>query len=372
MKASPLSAEFTKLITLAHDRSNAGRMQLADALAGMFWQDNLALSAQQEDLLNDIVTEIIRNSAGSVRCHLAERMAKSAKVPRRLLMTLAEDHIDVARPVLMYAAAFTDQDLIRVVGQQSVDHAAAIAQRHAISEAVADALVMTGDLKVMELVASNLGAIITPKAMVVLAEAARFTAGLRESVMKRPELTAEAATKVYWWLSSEARRSIAKRLNIQGGQTDQALEQSIEAMLLRHQLDKNNDQVMQSVTDWLLDRVPEAYPKLLVQVLRLGHYRLFNLLLARLSQLSLPIIEHVVEQTGGRSLAALCRALGADKTSFVSIFLLSRGARPDEQVVNPRELGAALNAFDRVSSPVAQQLLVTWQHDASYLLQDQE
>ncbi len=52
--------------------------------------------------------------------------------------------------------------------------------RESISEAVADALVTTGNIKVMQLVAENLGAQLSRRAVNVLTETARFTLSLRE------------------------------------------------------------------------------------------------------------------------------------------------------------------------------------------------
>ena len=109
-------------------------------------------------------------------------------------------------------------------------------------------------------------------------------------------------------------------------------------------------------------------PKCLVQILRLGHFRLFSIMLGRVTGLSLELADIIVREMGGRSLAVACRALGMEKAQFVSVFLLSRGARADEQIVPPRELNNALLAFDRLNQPVAQQLIETWQRDPSYLL----
>ena len=68
-------------------------------------------------------------------------------------------------------------------------------------------------------------------------------------------------------------------------------------------------------------------PGLLPKLLRMGHFRLFNIVLGRLSQMDVTLIDCIVEETGGRMFAALCRSLNIDKASFVSLFLLSRGAR---------------------------------------------
>jgi len=270
--------------------------------------------------------------------------------------------------VLLTNNAFTDGDLIAIVETQSRDHARTVAKRARINEAVADALIVTGDIQVMQAVAENLGAKLSPKAVDILTEAARFTADLREPVVRRPEMTNDAATRLYWWVSQELRRYMLKRFGISSGRVDEALSKTIDELLGDHELEKNNDETMAQVADWLAERQAVS-PRILPQVLRLGHFRLFNILLGRMSKLDTSTIDLVVGGTGGRALAVLCRAIGIDKSGFVSIFLLARGARPGEQIVHPRELSYALSAFDRLTPRLAQDLLETWRKDPSYLKQ---
>ena len=71
-------------------------------------------------------------------------------------------------------------------------------------------------------------------------------------------------------------------------------------------------------------------------------------------------------------LAVLARSMNIYKSNFVSIFLLARGARTDEQIVHPRELSHAIAAFDRLMPGMAQTLLRTWRDDPSYVRQRNE
>ncbi len=255
-----------------------------------------------------------------------------------------DSDIEIAGRVLKTSPSLTDEDLITVVATRGNDHAKAVAQRAAVSEAVADALVVTGDIGVMQLVAENLGAHLSPKAVTVVADAARFAAALREPIMKRSEMTNEAATRLYWWVSQDLRRYALKRFGISAGQIDESLSKTIDEFLGHYTLDRSNDMAMEQVADWLNERQAISI-QILPQVLRLGHYRLFNILLSRLAGLNLSLIDTITTEIGGRGLAAVCRAIGVDKAAFVSIFLLSRGARPGEQVVHPRELSQALLVF---------------------------
>ena len=366
-----LQEQLPTMFALAHQHSDGARVELAGMLADVFLTDESRLSFREEQLVNELIDQLLKTRNPAVRRALVQRFADSARIPRRMAMNLACDDIEVARDVLLRNAMLTDPDLISVVETQSREHAKTVAGRQRVSEAVADALIVTGDIEIMQVVAENLGARLTLQAINIMSETARFTASLREPLIRRPEMTMDSATKLYWWVSQDLRRYMLKRFGMVSGQIEESLARTIEELLGDHDLEKNNDEVMIQVADWL-NQCQAISTNILPQVLRLGHFRLFNILLSRLAGLDVPVIDLIVAGTGGRALAVLCRALDIDKAGFVSIFLLSRGARPGDQIVHPRELSHALAAFDRLSIRLAQDLLATWQKDPSYLKQRSE
>jgi uncharacterized protein (DUF2336 family) len=326
---------------------------------------------REQELANELIQQLLRANSPRMRTLLAEKFGNNVRLPRTMAMNLACDAIDVAGKVLMSCETLTDTDLITVIDSQSRDHAAAIAHRQSLNEAVADALVVTGDTRIMEIVANNLGAKFSSKAVTIVADAARFAAELREPVIKRPEMKTDVALRLYWWISHDLRRYTLKRFGISSGQIDQALAKTIEDLLGYHQLDKAKDDVMMQVADWLEERQALS-SKILPQILRLGHFRLFNIALSRLTNMDIKLIDTIVAEDGGRELAVVCRALGIDKPGFVSIFLLSRGARPDDQIVHPRELTQALVAFDRLTTNLAHDLLRSWRANPAYLQKNKD
>lgn len=361
-----LQQRLPAMFALAHDHTDGARVELAGMLADVLLVEGQNLSLREEELVNELIDKLVLAQAPIVRAQLVEKFADASRMPRRMALSLACDDIGTARKILLTNVCLTDNDLITVVETKSLDHASAIARRASISEAVADALVATGDIAVMQLVAENLGAQLSQTAVDVITDAARFTATLRKPIMERPEMSAEAAARLYWWVSQDLRRYALKRFGIAAGRIDEALGQTIGQMLGYHELDSENDETMQQVAEWLDERQAIS-ARILPQVLRLRHFRLFNMLLSRLANLDLALIDAITAQIGGRGLAVLCRAIGIDKPAFVSLFLLSRAARPDEQVVHPRELSYALAAFDRLSINLAQDLLQSWKQDPSHL-----
>lgn len=368
---SKLQNTLPAMFALAHERTEGARIELAGMLADLFLSEETQLSLREEELVNELIDQLLQNRSPAVRAQLVKKFANAAKMPRKIALSFAREDIEIARPVLVTSQTLTDEDLVTIIETQDRGHAEAIARRASVNEAVADALITTGDVRIMQIVAENLGAILSKKAINILAASARFTAELRSPVMHRPEMSVDAAIDLYWWVSLDLRRYALKRFGVNAGQIDEALAKTIETLLNYHKIDKDNDETMMQVADWLAERQAMS-SRILPQILRMGHYRLFNIVLSRLSTLPLTLIDSIVAEMGGRGLAVLCRSLGLDKAGFVSLFLLSRGSRPGEQVVHPRELSYALAAFDRMSVTLAQDLLRTWKKDPSYILSKQD
>jgi len=364
---SSLKDTLPTMLALAREHTELSRVQLACMLADVFMDKSIHLTSKEEAQLNDLMDVLMFNCSPNVRTELLKKFVDVDSMPRRMVRNLAQDNIDVARPILLTSPALSDDDLIHVVETKGGEHAATVASRAEISEAVADALVTTGDLRVMQVVVENLGAHLTPSAVDIVAEAARFSIQLRKPLLSRPEMHVDAALKLYWWVEQDLRRATIKRFGITAGQIDQALSKTIAGLLNDHVFEKSNDDVMIQIADWL-EQHDALKKEILPQVLRLGHFRLFNMLLSRMARLSLALVDTITEEIGGRGLAAICRAVGIDKPMFVSLFLLSRGGRPGEQIVHPRELAHAIDAFDRMTASDAKDLLHSWSINPAYFL----
>ncbi len=368
---STIKDTLPTMMALARDHSELSRIQLVGMLADIFLHSDIHLSLREEEQLNELIDLLMFNSTPLVRTLVVKSFVDLNRMPHRIATNLAKDTIDIARPILVSCPTLADADLIHVVENKGGDHALAVAERAQISEAVADALVTTGDVRVMQAVAENLGAHLGLRAMDIVSDAARYSVDLRKPLLSRPEMNTSVAMKLYWWVEQDLRRYTLKRFGISAGQIDQALASTIAAFLDDHAYERSNDAVMEQVAIWMEEH-QAVTPQVLPQVLRMGHFRLFNMLLARLTSLPLSLIDTITEEFGGRGLASLCRAIGIDKSGFVSLFLLSRGGRPGEQIVHPRELSYALATFDRMSPAIAKDLLHSWSVNPEFFSKHQE
>jgi uncharacterized protein (DUF2336 family) len=366
---SSVQRELPALFELAHDRSESGRLALCKKITEVFFTPSAALTENEQLLVNQLIEELLRDSSLSVRQALITEFTNAAGSPRPLALKIAAGPIDIARATLSSNDNFLDEDLVAIIDKHGADHAAAIASRKQISEAVADALVTTGDLGVMQIVAENLGAKLSGKAMDILVDAARLASLLQKPILDRPELNPDSAIRLYWWVAKDLRRAALERYGFGPGKLSSALGKATEEILSALSLQKEDDNAMRYLADWLEERGALTIG-LLAPLLRMAHYRLFNIVLARLSNLDLQYVDMINSNAAnGRMMVVLCRALGIEKGNFVSIFLMARGGRADEQIVHPRELSQVIQAYDKLDPEMAQTLIESWRTDPSAIVQ---
>lgn len=354
-----ISHEIPELLAMAHDRTESGRLSLVKKLADTFLTSSITLTNDETEQVNQLIDDLLKTSAASVRQALINEFTCAASAPRNIAIKIASAPIEIARPTLTNNENLADDDLITIIQNQTSDHAAAIATRKQISETVADALITTGDISIMQIVAENLGAKLSGRAIELLVDAGRLASLLQKPIMSRPELNPESAARLYWWVSKDLRRATLEKFGFGPGKLDAALSKATDEILSALLLQKEDDNAMSYLADWLQER-GALTTDLLPRLLRAGHYRLFNYTLSRLSHLDMATIDYITSAAGNRHMVILCRALGIDKGSFVSIFLMARGGRSDDQIIHPRELSQAIAAYDKLSLDMAQSMLQRW------------
>jgi hypothetical protein len=79
------------------------------------------------------------------RAHVARLLAPLARVPGMVVVKLANDVIEVARPLLEFSNVLSDDDLIDIIAERTEAHRIAIAGRIPLTTRVGDALAQFGE-----------------------------------------------------------------------------------------------------------------------------------------------------------------------------------------------------------------------------------
>ena len=355
--------QLNQLIELALDRSNKGRQTLAAQIGDLCSSESVDLTEQERDLISEILKKLLQDFELPIRRQLSERLAKSRNCPSDLVVMLANDQIEVARPVLMKSALLHDLDLVEIIRHRGRQHQIAIARRRGLSEVVSDALVETEDHDVIKVLLENEKAQISEATMAYLVEEARRVDSFQEPLVRRKDLNREVAKRLYWWVAAALRQEILSRYEIHAGELDNALEASVKHLTSAKDAESPVEEA-RSAAQELASRLAEQAPisaDIIVKVLQRGEIPLFEALFGEASGVKPPHLQRMLYDSGGEGVAIACRALNFSKTSFATIFMLSR-----DRVMHARELSRATKVFDALNSESAEEILHRWKRDPGF------
>lgn len=359
-----------ELLRLARDKSIEGRKTLVATISDLFGEREGVLTERERALMTDILNKLVNDFEMTIRRELSERLADEPKAPPDLMRILANDAIEVARPVLMRSELLRDAELIEVIRHRTRQHQLAIALRRQVSEAVSDALVETGDEDVIHTLLENSGAHISQATMEYLVDQAQRVDSFQEPLVKRQDLGNHLARRLMWHVSAALRSRILETYDIPETELDDALE-DVTANIVRPLTGPRTYGAAGSDSAWrLAERIAqqsEIDPQLMIKVLRRGEIPLFEALFGYFAGLHPPHLQRIIYETNGKGLAIVCRARNVDKASFAPIYLLSRKGRPGEHEVDPAEVSRVMRFFESVNPADARRALQRWQRNPEYL-----
>ncbi|WP_421707969.1 DUF2336 domain-containing protein [Algihabitans sp.] len=362
--------ELDQLLGLARDKSAEGRRLLLDTVADLFSEDGRVLNEREHALMTDILSKLLRDVEMRVRREVSERLARRQDAPLEIVKLLANDDIEVARPVLVTSSILRDIDLVEIVHHRTQQHQLSIAMRREVSEFVSEALVEAGDIDVIKALLDNPNARISEATLEYLVEESRRVDSYQEPLVRRSDLSPQLARRMCLWVGAALRSYILDNYDIDPTELDDLLEDVALETLETLPATASPGEPQDDAASRLAQQLAEAKrltPDMLVQTLRQGEISLFEAMFAQMTGLRRRLIGRLIYEPGGEGLVIACRALAVDKPAFTSIFLLSRKGRPGDQVVDPRELSRVISLFDRVKPDAAQQVLRRWQRNPEYL-----
>ena len=193
------------------------RVALLKRLADVVSLPLSRVNAFERAMTADLLVEMLREAEPSERARVARRMAALTEAPASVLRLLLRDEVEVARPLLT-DAQLPDSDLLRCIAETGSAHHRLIAARKAVSEVVADALVLKTDQgeddAAVVLLLRNRGARLSTEALERLTALSRDHAVLLPLLLHRPELRPAHAYVLFWWAGPEDRRTILTRFAV--------------------------------------------------------------------------------------------------------------------------------------------------------------
>ncbi len=355
--------DLQDLIKLARDQAKEKRRVLLENLSELFISSEGRLSEREQALMADILMNLIRDVEMSVRRELAERLTDIDWAPHDLVVDLANDEIDVARPILMRSGVLQDVDLIEVVKHRTDEHLLAVTARDKLSEDVTDALVENGGEDVIEALLRNSDAVLSRRAMEHIVDESRRVDRFQQPLLGRGDLPADLAHRMFWWVSAALREHILATYSV-----DEAVMDDVIVDTTRALLDKAESETPElSSAERLVRRLAEngeLNDRFLVRAAKQGKVQVFTAGLANLCHLSLDTARHIVLEPGGEALAVAWKAMGFERADFAAVALATRKpTRGNEATIIMQRL---LGLYDSISEENARHALRYWRLDRDY------
>ncbi|MFQ5958529.1 MAG: DUF2336 domain-containing protein [Alphaproteobacteria bacterium] len=360
--------DLDSLIDLARQKSAAGRRTLFKTVRDLFFGSEDALSDRERALMGDILRKLIHDLERSVRKDLSERLAEDSRAPRELVVTLANDEIEVAHPVLVKSTVLQDADLIEIIRHRTQAHQLTIAMRRNISEDVSQALVDIGDTDVVTALIKNDDAAISRSLMEYLVAESKHVDTFQNPLVERRDLPVDLARKMYWWVSAAVRQHIVENFRIDPTALDDAVEGTVNAAIERDGLTPQASEPSEAerVARQMAER-DQLNEEFLLQTLRQGEIALFEACFATKTGLPLKLTRRLLYEPGGEALAVACKTTDFARSTFATIFQLTREANAAEKPFDVREIARVTEFYDRVDKGKAIAMVKRWRRDSDYL-----
>ena len=347
--------DFGELKKLATERTTESRRDLLTRVIDIRTVRDEKLRDREQEILDDILLDLARQAEIDLRMELAEKFSELDDAPQGLVDFLIHDEYEVARPMLLRSRAVTTDSLIKVVRTESEGHRIAIASREDIPVEVTGALIDVGEDIVLTTLAENETAEIDDDGMSILVERSQNIEELQRILLDRPGLDPVFANQMFWWVSGGLRERILQEFAVDEDVLDRAIEVAVsgaaDAATRKESFAKPNE---------IIKRANAVRVNELIELLRNGDLK--GLVGRMISELGLnaQTVREALTDSGGHGLALLCKAIGADRGQFTTIFLLvdyqrSKTPRP------AGDLQYIASIFDNVTETQAANTLCFWE-----------
>lgn len=307
----------------------------------------------------EILSRVYPDIEPHVRRVLVRRLAAHSSVPHDLVWMMANDQIDIARPMIIHSPVLLDEDLVRLIVEWGDGHALAVAQRAEVSPSVSEALVSLGDEDISLTLLNNRGAELGEQAMRQLALFSRNAPRLQDPLLRHPAMSIELASLMYHWVGAALQAYIIETYDDVIG-------------------DKLRDEVVWATRDALAEHLgsqPSHTPfppenggteeidsraAAVLAALRSRDLKVAENAMARLTRLSVEYAARILYHDNGEALAVVARSAGLPRPVFSELFVLVHGLPPYEVFAQSPAHEKALHYFSALTPQQADVILDGW------------
>ena len=326
------------------------RAQLSHAVGEVL---ELQISDREGELVADVLIELMAQAETDLRHAIAEQLSVLDNVPLRLLLQLANDDIEIARPILTKSPVLGDLDLIYIIKSKTPEYWQAIASRQILGAKVIDVLADTRDFDTALSLAENMHIRLTEHSMTVLADLAQGSETLSVPLIRRADVPEEIAKALYQYVGEEMKKFITRNFDIDQSKVLETVDNVVAEFT-------ENAHFKDFIPEEYMIKAAQAFmsknmlnTKLMMNTLRRGHIRSFVAQFSVFTEIPIAKVCQILSQANGHGLAIACKALEIDKQDFVSMFMLTSKIRDHGRMVEMDEIRKAVSYFNIIKHDAA-------------------
>lgn len=342
------------LYKLANEKTPTARVELTQAVTDLLAMD---LSLRESELIADVLIGLLRQAEKDLREAISERLSIIDNVPLRVVLQMANDEIDVARPMLKNSNVLGDLDLIYIIKSKTTEYWQSVAERKAISDHVINILAETEDIETGIKLVQNKHITLNEHALGVLASVAQRSEDLAQPLLRREEVTAELANALYDYVGEELKSFINKNYTSDSIKIQAAIDETVAGFKVADGESEfyPSDEMLKAADNYKAKSL--LTEKLMLAALQRGQISAFVAQFSRFSGLEPQTVIDILTQKTAQGLAVACKALNVEKANFVSMFLLTNRMRNEAVMVDVKDMTRAVEYFNRVDVDVARDIL---------------
>lgn len=349
--------DVSRLYDLARDRTPESRQILAQEVGSIL---EASISDRESEMVADVLVELLRQAEKDMRSALAEKLSLLDNVPLRLVLQLANDDIEVAKPILVNSPVLGGFDLMYIIKSKTVDYWRAIAERRVLADQVMDMLIDTKDFETALTIVENKNIVLTDYTMSALTDMAQSSEVLAMPLLQRDEVPNDIAQAIYKHVGEEIKQFISKSYNIDAKHLDQSVAHAVDEFATSEKLPKDC-----RPEKYMLEAAQTARNKgllnikMMIGTLRRNHMRSFVAQLSVFTDISPEIIVQILMQNNGQGLALISKAFYVNKQDFISIFMLTGKIWKRGHFIKPDDIRAAIKYYDKATPELSREIIVS-------------
>ncbi|MEI3805817.1 DUF2336 domain-containing protein [Agrobacterium sp. CCNWLW32] len=282
------------------------RAKAANALGRAYLQSDMA--RENRDAAYMAMTYLLDDPSPRVRLALAEALADAQDAPRAILVSLAEDQPEIACTVIARSPVLGEADLVDLAGRGESLTRALIAARPGLPRGVCAALAEVGDLPETIILLENDDAFITPFSLRRIAERHGCDADIRDLLLRREALPADARHLLMGRISEALAGSALVHAMIARNRADSLFREAEDSATILIASSVSSPE-LPALVEHLRQRL-ELTPALLIHAVCSGRLEFFTAAMVNLSGLDDRKVRAILATGRPHALKALFQSVG--------------------------------------------------------------